>query len=57
MLRELALFFVGEAGLEPVLGEIVDVAIANADFGDIQLLNAEASTLKPSSSRFSAVVA
>jgi hypothetical protein len=30
MLHKLAMFSVGEAGLEPVLGEIVDVAIASA---------------------------
>jgi hypothetical protein len=60
MLHRLAMFSVGEAGLEPVLGEIVEVAIAisNAEFGNIQLLDAESSELKnPSSSRFSAVVA
>ena len=31
MLHKLAMFSVGEAGLEPVLGEIVDVAIASAE--------------------------
>ena len=30
MLHKLAMFSVGEAGLEPVLGEIVDVDIASA---------------------------
>jgi hypothetical protein len=30
MLHKLAMFSVGEAGLEPVLGEIVDVSIASA---------------------------
>jgi hypothetical protein len=30
MLHKLAMFSVGEAGLEPVLGEIVDAAIASA---------------------------
>jgi hypothetical protein len=46
MLNKLAMFSVGEAGPEPILGEIVDVAIANADFGNIQLLDAEYSDLK-----------
>jgi len=48
MLHKLAMFSVGEAGLEPVLGELVDVAIAiaNADFGNIQLLAAEFSDVK-----------
>ena len=48
MLHKLAMFSVGEAGLEPVLSEIVDVAItiSSADFGNIQLLDAKSSDLK-----------
>ena len=48
MLHKLAMLSVGEAGLERVLGDIVDVAIAisNADFGNIQLLDAKSSDLK-----------
>src|SRR5215472_5567471 len=48
MLHELAMLSVGEAGLKPILSEIVDVAIAvsGADFGNIQLLDPKSSDLK-----------
>src|SRR3974390_1889561 len=47
-LHKLALLSVSEDSLEPVLGEIVDVAIAvsGADFGTIQLLEAKSSDLR-----------
>jgi putative methionine-R-sulfoxide reductase with GAF domain len=45
---KLSILFVREGCLEPVLGEIVDTAIAisGADFGNIQLLDPETSELK-----------
>jgi PAS domain S-box-containing protein len=47
-LHELGSLFVREGNLEPVLVEIVDAAIAisGADFGNIQLLDAESSDLQ-----------
>ena len=47
-LHRLALLSVSEDSLEPVLGEVVDVAIAvsGADFGTIQLLDAKSSDLR-----------
>jgi PAS domain S-box-containing protein len=46
-LQKLSAVFVREGNLEPVLGEIVEaaIAIAGADFGNIQLLHAAAATL------------
>jgi PAS domain S-box-containing protein len=47
-LHKIGTLFVHEGCLEPVLGEIVDAAIASssADFGNIQLLNPESPELK-----------
>jgi PAS domain S-box-containing protein len=47
-LHRLGSLFVREGNLEPVLAEIVDAAIAisGADFGNIQLLDAESSDLR-----------
>jgi PAS domain S-box-containing protein len=47
-LHKIGTLFVHEGCLEPVLGEIVDAAIAisSADFGNIQLLDPESSELK-----------
>jgi PAS domain S-box-containing protein len=47
-LQKLGTLFVREGNLEPVLGEIVDAAIAisGADFGNIQLLDPKSSALK-----------
>jgi PAS domain S-box-containing protein len=46
-LHKLAMLSVSEAGLEPILGEIVDAAIAvsGADFGSIQVLDPVSSDL------------
>jgi PAS domain S-box-containing protein len=53
MLHKLAMLFVDEAGLKPILSEVVDVAIAisGADFGNIQLLNTNSSDLKIAAQR------
>ncbi|MFB3886066.1 MAG: GAF domain-containing protein [Thermodesulfobacteriota bacterium] len=47
-LQKVGTLFVREGNLEPVLGEIVDAAIAisSADFGNIQLLDSKSSDLK-----------
>jgi GAF domain-containing protein len=47
-LHKLALHSVSEDSREPILGEIVDVAIAvsGADFGTIQLLDTSSSVLR-----------
>ena len=47
-LHQLGSLFVREGNLEPILAEIVDAAIAisGADFGNIQLLDAQSSDLK-----------
>jgi PAS domain S-box-containing protein len=47
-LQKIGTLFVREAGLEPVLGEIVDaaMAISGADFGNIQLLDPKSSELR-----------
>lgn len=48
MLLKLAMFSVGEAGLKPILSEIVEIGItiSGADFGTIQLLDTNSSDLK-----------
>ncbi len=52
-LHKIGTLFVREGNLEPVLVEIVDAAIAisDADFGNIQLLDSESSELKIVASR------
>ncbi len=52
-LQKLGTLFVHEGNLEPILGEIVDAAIAisGADFGNIQLLDLKSSDLKIAAQR------
>jgi len=47
-LHKLAMFSANQADLEPILGEIVDVAISvsGADFGNMQLLDTKSSELR-----------
>jgi signal transduction histidine kinase/ActR/RegA family two-component response regulator len=52
-LQRLGSLFLKDGNLEPVLGEIVEAAIAvsGADFGDVQILDARTSTLRIVASR------